>query len=157
MPLNHIAKCTETQPPGPRTAPVAKARVLLADDNPAVLRHVSAMLSKDFEIVAALSDGESALRNYLELKADVLILDISMGRVSGLDVARTLKERGYSPHLIFLTVHQEPDFVKAAMACGASGYVVKSHLTNDLIPAIKATLAGSLFLSPCLINAVSVG
>lgn len=127
-----------------------KIRVLLADDNPAVLHQVSGLLAEDFHVVAALSDGQTAVHKYLELGADVLILDISMGTMSGLDVARSLWERGVRPHLIFLTVHCESDFVRAAMACGASGYVVKSHLINDLIPAIRATLSGNLFISPCV-------
>lgn len=137
---------------GPREEPAEKVRILLADDNPAVLQHVSTLLADEFDVVAALTDAESAVREYMELKADVLILDISMGKMSGLDVARSLRQRGFSPDLIFLTVHREADFVKAAMACGASGYVIKSHLISDLIPAIKATLAGNLFLSPCLID-----
>jgi DNA-binding NarL/FixJ family response regulator len=124
-----------------RKQPAEKIRVLLADDNPAVLQYV-----------AALADGESAVLKYIELKADVLILDISMAKMSGFDVARSLRDQGFSPNLIFLTVHRESDFVKAAMACGASGYVIKSHLISDLIPAIKATLAGDLFLSPCLMR-----
>lgn len=135
-----------------RKLPADKIRILLADDNPAVLQHVSALLADDFNVVAALPDGESAVLKYLELRADVLILDISMAKMSGLDVARSLREQGFSPNLIFLTVHRESDFVKAAMACGASGYVIKSHLISDLIPAIKATLAGNLFLSPCLMR-----
>jgi DNA-binding NarL/FixJ family response regulator len=135
--------------------PPSKARILLADDNPAVLQLVSALLADDFNIVAALPDGESVVLKYVELKADVLILDISMAKMSGFDVARSLREQGFSPNLIFLTVHRQSDFVKAAMACGASGYVIKSHLISDLIPAIKATLAGNLFLSPCLMHELS--
>lgn len=132
-----------------------KVRVLVVDDNPAVLSHVSELLAEDFDVVAAISDGESAVLKYLELKPDVLIVDISMGKVSGFDVARTLREQGYSPHLIFLTVHREPDFFRAAIACGALGYVIKSHLINDLIPAIKTTLSGNVFFSPCLLHELS--
>lgn len=138
--------------PGPSKLPPEKFRILLADDSPDVLEHVSALLAEDFDIVAAVPDGESAVSKYLELKADVLILDISMGKMSGLDVARSLHKQGFNPHLIFFTVHQESDFVNAAIACGASGYVIKSRLITDLIPAIKATMAGNLFLSPCLIH-----
>lgn len=140
---------------GARKQPAEKLRVMLADDNPAVLQHVSALLADGYDVVAALRDGESAVQKYIELKADVIILDISMGKMSGLDVARSLRDQGFSPNLIFLTVHRESDFVKAAMACGASGYVIKSHLISDLIPAIKATLAGNLFLSPCLMREFS--
>lgn len=138
--------------PGASETPSQKVRILLADDNPSVLQYVAALLADDFQIVAALPDGESAILAYVELKADVLILDIAMKKMSGLDVARSLREQGFSPNVIFLTVHREADFVKAAMACGASAYVIKSQLFSDLIPAIKATLAGHLFLSPCLMH-----
>jgi DNA-binding NarL/FixJ family response regulator len=141
----------------PETPFSKKVRVLVADDNPSVLSHVSALLAQDFEIVDTLPDGESAVLKYLELKPDVLILDICMGRISGFDVARNLREQGYSPQIIFLTVHREADFFKAAMACGASGYVIKSHLISDLIPAIKASLSGNLFLSPSLLQELAGG
>jgi DNA-binding NarL/FixJ family response regulator len=108
------------------------------------------MIGKDFDIVAALPDGESALKKALELKPDLLILDISMGRMSGLEVAHILRERGLTSRLMFLTIHQESDFVEAAWASGATGYVVKSHLTSDLIPAVSAVMEGDLFMSPCL-------
>lgn len=134
-----------------RLQPVGeKARVLLADDNPAVLQHVSALLADDFDVVATVPDGEGVQSKYIELKPDLLILDISMRKVSGLEAARSLRRQGFNPCLIFLSVHEEQDFVQAAMACGASGYVVKSHLISDLIPAIKASVAGNLFISPCL-------
>jgi DNA-binding NarL/FixJ family response regulator len=124
----------------------------LADDNPIMLHQVSAMLAKDFDIVAAVPDGETVLQKYQKLGPEVLILDISMGLVGGLEVARLLRENGNMSPIVFLTVHQEADFVKAAIACGGSAYVVKSHLTKDLVPAIKAALSGELFISPCVLH-----
>ena len=129
-----------------------KPRLLLADDNQDVLSHVSAFLSKDFNVLAAVTDGESALRNYQERKPDALVLDISMGKIGGLEVARLLRKKGCTAPIVFLTVHDEADFVNAALASGGTAYVVKSHLTNDLIPAIQAALAGEQFISPCLLN-----
>lgn len=124
--------------------------MLLADDNQAVLGHVSDFLAKDFHIVAAVTDGESALHTYQEQKPDALILDISMGKIGGLEVARRLRKKGCNAPIVFLTVHEEADFVSAALACGGSAYVVKSHMTKDLIPAIQAALSGELFISPCV-------
>jgi DNA-binding NarL/FixJ family response regulator len=124
--------------------------VLLVDDNPDMLRLLSSMLAKDFEVLAAVQDGEEVLEKCQQLKPDLVILDISMGRVSGLEVARVLRKNGYISPIVFLTVHQEADFVKAAFFCGGTAYVVKSHLTIDLIPAIKAALSGERFISPCL-------
>ena len=128
-----------------------KPSLVLADDNQAVLSHVSAFLAKDFNILAAVTDGESALRNYQERHPDALILDISMGKLGGLEVARRLRRKGSTVPIVFLTVHEEADFISAALASGGSAYVVKSHLTKDLIPAIQAALSGELFISPCLV------
>lgn len=127
-----------------------KPTLLLADDNQAVLGHVSNFLAKDFYIVAAVTDGEAAMHTYQEHKPDALILDISMGKIGGLEVARCLRKKGSNTPIVFLTVHEEADFVSAALASGGSAYVVKSHMTNDLIPAIQAALAGELFISPCV-------
>ena len=129
-----------------------KPRLLLADDNTAVLNHVSDFLAKDFHIVAAVTDGESALRTYQERQPDLLILDISMGKVGGLEVARILRKSGSQLPIVFLTVHQESDFINAALASGGSAYVLKSHLANDLVPAIHAALSGERFISPCLLH-----
>lgn len=129
-----------------------KPRLLLADDNQAVLNHVSAFLSKDFNVLAAVTNGEAALRNYQERKPDAIVLDISMGKIGGLEVARLLRKKGCTAPIVFLTVHEEADFVNAALASGGTAYVVKSHLTNDLIPAIQSALSGKLFISPCLSN-----
>jgi len=128
-----------------------KPRVLLADDNTAVLNHVSDFLAKDFHIVAAVADGESVLRTYQEHQPDLVILDISMGKIGGLEVARLLRIGGSHLPIVFLTVHQESDFVNAALASGGSAYVVKSHLANDLIPGDPCPLSGELFISPCLL------
>lgn len=127
-----------------------KPTLLLADDNQAVLAHVSNFLGKNFHVVAAVTDGESALHTCQEHTPDALILDISMGKVGGLEVARRLRKKGSNTPIVFLTVHEEADFVSAALASGGSAYVVKSHMTNDLIPAIQAALAGELFISPCV-------
>ena len=129
-----------------------KPRLLLADDNRAMLSHVSSFLAKDFHIVAAVTDGDAALHNYQERGPDLLVLDISMGKVGGLEVARRLRKKGSQTPIVFLTVHREADFVNAALSSGGTAYVVKSHMTQDLIPAIKAALAGEMFVSPCLVE-----
>ncbi len=87
------------------------------------------------------------LRHYEHFKPDVVVLDISMGEMGGLDVARRLVELGYSAKIVFLTVHEEQEFVCAAFAAGGSAYVVKSHLNSDLPRAVHAALDGKVFLS----------
>jgi DNA-binding NarL/FixJ family response regulator len=129
---------------------VPRPSILLADDNFAVLNYARKMLEQDYEIVEALHDGGSLLREWARLRPDVIVLDISMGEPNGIEVARRLRASGCSSQIIFLTVHQDPDFVKAAMDAGGSGYVMKSTMGKDLTPAIKAVLSGQRFVSPNL-------
>ena len=121
--------------------------VLLADDNPAILHHVRKILDKTFKVLAAFSDGQSVLREYENLHPNVIILDIAMRALSGIEVARQLRDAGCDSKIVFLTVHEDPDFVNAALGAGGSAYVVKSRLNTDLIPAISAVRHGKLFVS----------
>ncbi len=127
-----------------------RPRILLADDNAELLDHLVKLLVHDWDIVAACADGESALRACRKFNPEFLVLDISMGDVSGIDVARKLVEEGRYPKILFLTVHEESEFVCAAFAAGGSGYVVKSRMTLDLVPALGALRAGHVFVSPTL-------
>ena len=125
-------------------------RIVLADDNSGVLDQVSRVLAKRYEIVAALKEGEMVVRECLRLKPDVVILDISMGDVSGIDLARELRDSGCESKVVFLTVHEDYDFVKAAIGSGALAYVVKSRLNADLVFAVEAAMAEKLFVSSTL-------
>ena len=129
---------------------MTKSSVLLADDNPAILEHVSKMLTDQFEVVGAVPDGETVLRDYVGLHPDVIVLDISMGRLSGIEVARRLRAGGCDSRIVFLTVHEGQDFVSAALDAGGSAYVVKSRLMDDLKQAITSALAGKVFVSASL-------
>lgn len=131
-----------------------RASVLLADDNSAILAYVGKLLerAKEFDIVATVSDGASVLREHWLLRPDVIVLDISMGELSGIDVARTLREAGCTSKIVFLTVHEDFDFLNAAIGVGGLAYVVKSRLGVDLIPAIKSALADKLFVSTGLLH-----
>lgn len=133
--------------------PVSKASILLADDNPGMLDHVRRMLEKEdeYEVVAAVKDGPGVLREYTQHRPDVIILDISMGDLSGIDVATYLRNIGCESKIVFLTVHEDSDFVSAALGAGGSAYVVKSRLSADLIPAIQAALSDKLFVSASLL------
>jgi len=134
---------------------VKKPSILLADDNPAILTRVGDLLDVDdrYELVAAVTNGAAALHEYSRLKPDVVVLDISMQVVSGIDVAQDLRDGGCNSKIVFLTVHEDCDFVNAAMGAGGSGYVLKSRLSTDLIPAINAALSNKLFVSPSLLYA----
>lgn len=133
---------------------VADVTIVLADDNVAVLDHVGKMLKKEnaYRVLASIIDGNTVVREYLRLRPDVLILDISLGDLSGIDIARQLRDSGCRAKIIFLTVHEDRDYVNAAIGAGGAAYVVKSRLNLDLIRAIKAVLANKLFVSANLMS-----
>ncbi len=126
---------------------MAPARILLADDNPNILESVEHMLAPEHEVVGKLPDGESVLRDYDRLHPDLVVLDISLGEMDGIEVARRLRDTGRLAKIVFLTVHDDQDFVSAAVGAGGSGYVVKSRMSTDLVTAIRAVLSGELFVS----------
>jgi DNA-binding NarL/FixJ family response regulator len=134
---------------------VPSTTVLLADDNSAVLNHVRKMLEKaeKYKVVAAISDAVVVVREYHRLRPDLILLDISMGATSGIDIARQLRDSGCSAKIIFLTVHEDSDYVNAAIGAGGSAYVVKSRLNLDLLSAITAVFCNKLFVSPTLLYA----
>ena len=122
---------------------MTRARVLLADDHQDILDRVSSELADEFEIVARLSDGQAALDAALLLKPDAVVFDISMPRLSGLEAASRLSDLPHPPRIVFLTVHEDQDFLDAAASAGASGYVLKRHLYRDLAAAVRRALAGA--------------
>ena len=133
-----------------RCAPAATPRVLLVDDEREFLRAVALQLKDEFEIVGMSLDGARAVALTTKLSPDVVVLDISMPTTSGLDAALCLGERHCPSRVVFLTVHDDPDFVQAALNAGAAAYVLKPRLVTDLVPAIWAALNGDIFISPPL-------
>ena len=124
-----------------------RARILLADDHTAILNHVSDMLKDEYDVIGTVADGTSVCSEVKKLKPDLVILDISMGSCSGIEIARQLQEQGYMGEIIFLTVHEDPDLVEAAIGAGGRGYVIKSSMSLDLKPAVEAALLHQVFVS----------
>jgi DNA-binding NarL/FixJ family response regulator len=126
---------------------LSKARVLLADDHPLLLKAVVNRLEPHFEIVGSVADGKSLVESAMKLQADVIVSGISMPILNGIEAATKLKASGCRSKIVFLTVQSDPGFVRACLAAGALGYVLKSHLDNDLVAAIRETLAERIFIS----------
>lgn len=129
---------------------MAKIRVVLADDHTAVLAKVRGLLGEEFEVVDEVEDGNQAVDAVLILDPDVLVIDISMPVLDGLQAAARLQKADCRAKIIFLTIHEDHDFVTAALSAGASGYVTKTRLSTDLVPAIRAALLGRTFVSQIL-------
>jgi DNA-binding NarL/FixJ family response regulator len=131
-----------------KIAPAVSPSLLLLDDNPALLETLVEMLAPNHTIVAALSNGVSLLSRISLLDPDILILDISLGDLSGFEVAKCLRDRRNCAKIMFLSVHEDIDFVAAAFDIGAYAYVFKSRIFQDLTNAIAVVFGGGRFVSP---------
>lgn len=130
--------------------PLSKIRVLLADDYSPLLERVFRLLEPGFEIVGEAQDGQALVEAALKLKPDVIVADISMPILNGIEAAKRLREAGSTSKIVFLTVISDRDFIPTCLAAGAIGYVVKGRLGSDLEPAIREAVAGRIFISPTL-------
>ena len=124
------------------------ARLLLVDDNPSVLRQVGQLLPPEFEIVGTLEDGAGLRDAARDYQPDIIVLDITLPPVNGIALASQLRQAGCPAKIVFLTVHSDPDYVLAAFAAGAFGYVVKTRLSLDIVLALRAALRHEHFISP---------
>jgi DNA-binding NarL/FixJ family response regulator len=122
-------------------------RVLLVDDNPAMLARVTTLLKPFCVVVGAVQDGTAALEAARQLRPDVIVLDISMPDMCGLDVAKQLRASGSTAEIVFLTVHDDDEFVQAGRAAGGLGYVIKPRLARDLAHAVAEAHAHRPFIS----------
>jgi DNA-binding NarL/FixJ family response regulator len=129
---------------------VDRVRVLLADDHADFLAAAARILGSEYEAIAAVGDGQAALDEAARLGPEVLVLDISMPVLNGIETARRLRAAGSGAKIVFLTVHEDADSVRAALAAGALGYVVKCRLVSDLPLALREALAGRSFVSPTI-------
>ena len=125
-----------------------RPRVLVADDHAALLNATTALLKPQFDVVGSATDGATLVSEALRLLPDVIVTDITMPVLSGIDAAHQLQESAFSAKIVFLTVHSEAPIIKACVAEGALGYVLKSHMRAHLIPAIQAALVGQTYICP---------
>jgi DNA-binding NarL/FixJ family response regulator len=132
-------------------------RVLLADDHVLVCRGFAALLraEPDFEVVGEVADGEAALARIEALRPDVAVVDIGMPGLTGIEVARRVRDAGVRTAVVVLSRHREPSFVTAALEAGASGYVVKESEPRELVEALRVAARGEVYLSPCIASAVA--
>ena len=124
-----------------------RVRVLVADDHPAMLDRVVKTLTQAFSVVGTVGDGEQLVASEAALQPDVLVVDISMPRMSGLEAAAIIRRRGSQVPVVCLTACDEPGMIEAAWEAGALGYVSKAALASDLVPAVRAALQGRRFVS----------
>jgi DNA-binding NarL/FixJ family response regulator len=122
-----------------------RARILVADDHEEIRNTIVRLLNEQFDVLAAVEDGQTFLEAVDRLKPDVCVLDISMPNMSGIEVAHRIKQSDSEIRVVFVTLHDDFDFRAAALATGAEGYVTKARMGGDLLIAVNEALAGRKF------------
>jgi DNA-binding NarL/FixJ family response regulator len=133
---------------------IHKIRVMIADDH-AILRAGLKMLvnaQADMEVVSEASDGEKAVQTARETRPDVVLLDLTMPRVGGMKALEVLARDCRETRVLVLTMHDDPAYLRSALAAGASGYLLKRAVDAELIAAIRAVHRGGVFVDPRLAN-----
>ena len=131
-----------------------RPRVLLADDHRMVAEGLKSLLAPEFELVGMVEDGRALIEAAKKLRPDVIVADITMPHLNGLDALPTLKQDNPRVKVVFLTMHQEVAYARRAMETGADGYVLKHSAPAELVAAIRAALEGKTHLSPALVGKV---
>jgi DNA-binding NarL/FixJ family response regulator len=134
-----------------------RPRVLMADDHTIVVEGLRKLLDPEFDIVGAVPDGRTLLRAAQELHPDVVLLDISMPMLNGIEAARHLRRSVPRTKIVFLTMHSDPDYVAEAIQSGASGYVLKKSAASELVVAILEALRGRLYITPLVTKGLPSG
>ena len=127
-----------------------RARILIADDHNLVAELCKTLLEPEFDVIGTVSDGHALLRAAVELKPDVIVLDIAMPFLNGLDAGRQAKEALHTVKLVYVTMNTDPELAVEAFHRGASGYLLKTCAASEMVLAVREVLRGKTYLSPTL-------
>ena len=126
------------------------ARILIADDHQLVAEACKSLLEPEFQVVGVVTDGRSLIKSAQSLKPDVILLDIAMPHLNGLDAAEQIRQKLPSAKLVFLTMNTAADIAAEAFRRGASAYVLKHSAAEELVTAIRKVVRGESYLSPLI-------
>jgi len=124
-----------------------KARVLIADDHQILAEGVRGLLEPKFEVVGVVADGRELLTAAKKLKPDVIVADVTMPSLNGIEAAAQLRDAGITAKVVFLTMHRDVAYARRAMEAGASGYVLKHSVSTELVTAIREALRGRTYVT----------
>jgi DNA-binding NarL/FixJ family response regulator len=130
--------------------------IIVADDHKMVREGLVKLLEsrQDFSVIGQASDGEEAVEMVLERKPDIVLMDINMPRLSGIDATRRIGKRGCESKVLVLSMHESRTYVEEVLRAGAAGYIVKNSASADLVQAIEAVCSGASYLSPAITQQV---
>jgi DNA-binding NarL/FixJ family response regulator len=136
------------------TPPPRRPRVLLADDHLLVAEALTSLLSPEFDLVGVVEDGRQLIEAAARLRPDVIVADIGMPHLNGIDALVRLREEGDQVPVVFLTMHKDATYARRAIEAGASGFVLKHSASVELVTALRAALDGKTYLTPQLAGEV---
>ncbi len=131
-----------------------RPRVLLADDHLLVAEALKSLLTPEFDLVGVVEDGRELVEAAGRLRPDVIVADVTMPHLNGIDAMAQLRQGGDRVPVVFLTMHRDATFARRALEAGASGFVLKHSAPAELVTAIRAALAGKTYLTPQLAGEV---
>jgi len=124
-----------------------RKRIVIADDSPEMLTIVEMRLCQHYDVVGKAEDGLQLIERVRNLRPDLVVTDISMPGISGIEVLRRLRSQQINIPAVILTVHEDEELLEASLSYGALGFVLKSRIDRDLVPAIQEALKGRVFVS----------
>lgn len=136
---------------------MTKIKILIVDDHAVLRAGIRALLDlqADFEVIGEASDGQAAISCVRELHPDVVIMDIGMPGLDGLASTRQIKLENPNTHILFLTQHENKEYILPALKIGASGYVLKRAEGNELLTAIRTVFSGGTYLDPAISSIIA--
>jgi DNA-binding NarL/FixJ family response regulator len=129
---------------------LSKVRVLIADDHQIVAEGLRSLLEPEFELVGIVADGREMLTAAQSLSPDVIVLDVTMPSLNGIEAAIQLRATGSQARIIFLTMHREATYAARALATGAAGFVLKHSAASELVTAIREAVQGRTYVTPVI-------
>ncbi len=129
---------------------MTKTRILLADDHKIILEGLKRLLQAEFEVVGLVEDGKALVAEAARLRPEVLVIDISMPGLNGIDAFREIRTMAPGIRGVFLSMHHDPEYAARAFEIGASGYVLKQCAPGELVMAIREAMAGRTYVSPLI-------
>lgn len=129
---------------------MTRVRLVLAEDHRIVAEGLKQLLEPEFDVIAIVEDGRQLLNAVRDLNPDVIVADISMPNLNGVEALEELRKTHPDVRVVFLTMHQNPAYAKRALDAGAFGYVVKQSAVRELVRAVRSAAAGHLFISEAI-------
>ena len=133
---------------------MSRPRILIADDHQILAEGLRGLLEPEFEVVAVVADGRALVAAARELQPDVIVADVSMPSLGGIEAATQLRAQGIKARVVFLTMHQEVGYARRAMEAGGAGYVLKHSAASELVTAVHAALRGQIYVTPMIAGAL---